>query len=778
MEEGNSSHGSIGSRGASAGRQQEEQLQGDGGGRNWREDIDMTYSEDVSPTLLYTKDSLPLIELDSSDEEDSLLIIDEEDLQERKPPPTQVLMLPELETQPKQRPKRQDSEGNLLDIAFDDAIRETKKKAAATPKRPPTGSSSRTPVAGRSMAEKFSFQTATLSPISMRRVSSTPTNSSIDRPIRSVSSPKAASPRGSTLLSGESKRSRANSFLGSPIAKAYAMRRQISLPNSRVSTPIDMRDRSPLLLSPDGYDGTISPDEDDEIAQLAQELATPKSRDRSKIFRSVRIATPHSFRRGNNASAPQAPSTPHGTSTLSDQQKLQRVDTGKTDGSGDELGGLELASTEDADNRALTMIARRRNISALLLSPLQIEGQADENDVGGLQESLESTSTREFETFMQRRSVQYIVFLSTFACFGTIIRVFCGRIFGLDCELDIINDWLSPVSRHICVTASGITEQAGGALFIDLPANMLGSFLLGMLTVLKPEVWPPIPFLKRDHPLQQHDALHVAIKTGMCGSLTTFASWNTQMVVMLDGSQAALGHQIAPALFGYMIGIMTAVASFLFGTHCSAWLNNWRNPEDSGAPKRDVENPPPRIIHFPNLGFSQSRCCQFFKSLTIGRRIPFLILGVLVALFMVADFVFNSQFYRVLWLQVLFTPPGALLRWSLTSRFNNFTIREGWDWLPVGTLAANLLGSLISILLLAVEFRTNSLASSWTMPVVAAIRVGTAGSLSTVSTFVKEIVDMTTRYPHQAKAYYYGLITIGTAMLLSLLVYLPIVRSG
>ena len=75
--------------------------------------------------------------------------------------------------------------------------------------------------------------------------------------------------------------------------------------------------------------------------------------------------------------------------------------------------------------------------------------------------------------------VAHVFYVSTFAVFGTVARSYIGRIFGLDCirnELDdfTYTDFLTPLSEHICITSDGKTQR-GGAIFIDLPANMIGS---------------------------------------------------------------------------------------------------------------------------------------------------------------------------------------------------------------------------------------------------------------------------------------------------------------
>ena len=121
--------------------------------------------------------------------------------------------------------------------------------------------------------------------------------------------------------------------------------------------------------------------------------------------------------------------------------------------------------------------------------------------------------------------------LCIFAVFGSTLRITLGRIFGHDCEFpQAVNDFISHLST--CVTASGTTRQRGGTLFFDLPANVLGSFFLGILTLMNQDV-PPIPWLRPGHELQGDAGMHSGIQVAFCRSLTTFASWNTQMIVMV-----------------------------------------------------------------------------------------------------------------------------------------------------------------------------------------------------------------------------------------------------
>ena len=99
------------------------------------------------------------------------------------------------------------------------------------------------------------------------------------------------------------------------------------------------------------------------------------------------------------------------------------------------------------------------------------------------------------------------------------------RIFGKDCKnLDTVNNFISHI--YLCVTVSGRTNQKGCPLFLDSPANTLGSFVIGILTPLKKYILA-IPWLKASHWRQTDTGIHLALRTAFCGSLIIFASWNT-----------------------------------------------------------------------------------------------------------------------------------------------------------------------------------------------------------------------------------------------------------
>jgi fluoride exporter len=603
-------------------------------------------------------------------------------------------------------------------------------------------------------------------PLPMRRVVSSPL--AVNPPAGASPTHRANAPRKLTQPTDKVPMVRSGSGGGlltlprSPLAVAYSLNRQKSL-------PVTLHERAPSTMQINRVSSThsefsieeFSMDEeiaDAEITMLANKLATPSRKKRANIFRS------NSLR-----------STP--------QIETQSFKSPTTDGSDDEIGALQLEEMTQrvANSSAPTPTSRRR-------FPVEESAMSDAS----------AASTRSIFHSLHGQNMQYIAYLSTFAIFGTICRVYLGRLFGLDCEFpDEIHDFLSPLSNQICVTASGTSNQTGGALFVDLPANMIGSFVMGIMTNLRPELWPNLPWLRQSHPLQQYEPLHVAIMTGFCGSLTTFASWNTQMVVMMDGTQAELGHQIVPAIFGYILGLMMSVCSFLFGNEVSVWMNRYRNPQtlplidghsgsdtvavtEGGETTRNESDKSdsgphelPRLIVYPAF-VTSSAPYSCLGSMLSGRYIPFLMLTLLLTAFAVADGVMNIPFYRSLWLSAAITPAGALVRWQLSKWNGRWSLFGRFKWIPWGTFICNLVACVVSALLLGIGSRHHGDRPSdrvWAAAIVGAIRSGFAGSLSTVSTFVKEIVDLNRNYQDHAKCYFYALTTIVASWSLSWIVY-------
>jgi fluoride ion exporter CrcB/FEX len=252
--------------------------------------------------------------------------------------------------------------------------------------------------------------------------------------------------------------------------------------------------------------------------------------------------------------------------------------------------------------------------------------------------------------------------------------------------------------------------------------------------------------------------------------------------------------------------MLAAISCFTFGRHVNVWLYSWLNPvtkdsednmEEGGLP---IEfNPPTRYPHIVghlepksaihvaarNCSREDGTCgglCQRIMPAFALRKLVFVLVAILFSLFAVGS-IFGIDFYREMLLVSLMSPAGTLLRWNFSKLNSRRRGRSGgvgrFDWVPWGTFAANIIGSVVSIFLIAVSFRlynNDKDEHPWAVNFLNALITGFAGSLSTVSSMVKEIVILSEKYPGHAKPYFYAFGTTTLAMLLSLGLYCAIVR--
>jgi len=171
-------------------------------------------------------------------------------------------------------------------------------------------------------------------------------------------------------------------------------------------------------------------------------------------------------------------------------------------------------------------------------------------------------------------------YISITAILGALLRMIMAQFFGEECANPGTIGWLSAASP-LCVTKDGGTLQEGGIVFSDLPANILGSFIMGFFqnaAVLGITVPMAVAWLPPNHTFQSMPLIHKAITTGFCGSLTTFSSWNSEMVVMIFGTGNNRQTQVWKALFGYIIGTETAIGSLTCGKSLALRLFRFVNP--------------------------------------------------------------------------------------------------------------------------------------------------------------------------------------------------------
>eukprot|EP00189_Rhodosorus_marinus_P007347 CAMPEP_0184753234 /NCGR_PEP_ID=MMETSP0315-20130426/43997_1 /TAXON_ID=101924 /ORGANISM="Rhodosorus marinus, Strain UTEX LB 2760" /LENGTH=314 /DNA_ID=CAMNT_0027232603 /DNA_START=163 /DNA_END=1108 /DNA_ORIENTATION=+ len=251
---------------------------------------------------------------------------------------------------------------------------------------------------------------------------------------------------------------------------------------------------------------------------------------------------------------------------------------------------------------------------------------------------------------------------------------------GVQCRL-----WIGRLFELIQVTSEST------ALFHDLPANALGSFLMGFLASRD-------SLLKKLHPtLQSGQAL------AFWGPSRAFESWH------LSVTDLFLMGQVASGLVALVIGTQTAIVSWVMGSQLAAFVE-YRFPERVAEDDEEI-GPFLKSHHLAFTGFP---------------LVSLLFIGVSILIWQ--D---DSRNRDEIWIATLLAPVGALGRWQL-ARLNK---RGGWFFW--GTYAANMLAISVDV---AVE--SVIVAEETANLVVLAIPSGLSGCLSTVSTFVNEIQSL------------------------------------
>jgi fluoride ion exporter CrcB/FEX len=125
--------------------------------------------------------------------------------------------------------------------------------------------------------------------------------------------------------------------------------------------------------------------------------------------------------------------------------------------------------------------------------------------------------------------------------------------------------------------------------------------------------------------------------------------------------------------------------------------------------------------------------------------------------------------YRTMSYSMLLAPVGAVTRWRLSVL--NGTL-SNYEWFPLGTFVANFAGSIVSITALAAEFHLTSTyhhPSFWTIGTLRALRIGVAGCLTTVSTFVVEVHHLMQQQSDHAYPYIW--VSLGASCVVSAFIY-------
>lgn len=267
------------------------------------------------------------------------------------------------------------------------------------------------------------------------------------------------------------------------------------------------------------------------------------------------------------------------------------------------------------------------------------------------------------------------------------------------------------------------------------------------------------------------DDLLLGLRDGFCGALSTFSSWSSSMVNLLRNGQ------VSDAVVGYVIGLELPIVSFRFGQNMAVYLFIWRSrretrkderrggygirlpqaDDDSLDSNEDEENGDPTS---PNINTSADSTPEESEMPSV-RAIATAVFMLLVVTQLTSLSFFTDPTQHAIALSLFFSPLGVLTRWRL-SRYNR--IINGF---PIGTFISNMLGCALSGSL-------GQLLAGNPGPreriVLQSLVRGFAGSLSSVSALVVEVLAGTDPLLFRFDGFTYAACTIFWGMVIGFIV--------
>lgn len=266
------------------------------------------------------------------------------------------------------------------------------------------------------------------------------------------------------------------------------------------------------------------------------------------------------------------------------------------------------------------------------------------------------------------------------------------------------------VSGRIGLTV--FSKWDGVIHFPSFWAQVIGTFIIGAAVGQK-------------HNLQ--GSLYTLITTGVCGSMTTFSSWNVEASkVLLQLNDSTLepihnsidGGRIVGFLTVLMLGVGMPVSMFYLGKNISSSIPVRNNSQDN-----------------EEQGLQSSRV----------RWSVLLMVNIVVFLFVTSVIItacVYTQHYNLLF-ALLLGGPGTYIRWRLGVSLDKTKLKYIGNF-PIGTFCANILGSIVlAIVLVSISYCSNVVTIGVIpLAVLKGIAVGFCGSLTTVSSFVSQICSL------------------------------------
>lgn len=268
-------------------------------------------------------------------------------------------------------------------------------------------------------------------------------------------------------------------------------------------------------------------------------------------------------------------------------------------------------------------------------------------------------------------------------------------------------------------------------------SNFAACFIMGALS-FSSYVWEPL--LTKELPSfssKKSIPLYIGLTTGFCGTFSSFSSLTLEAFMKAANFDSRYKGSLPNGAYGIMECLsveITQISVSIFGYH-------------AGRHFIEVIDP-----HLPQLKYKMVNAVQILTELVA--------FAVIVAMLVLACVLPNHHFWKPWALSICFAPFGAILRYILSAQLNHYSSR-----FFIGTFAANILGSvLLGIFSLLGLVESRSLSKI----VLSSLAQGFCGALTTVSTFVGELVQL-----KRNDGYVYGFISLSSSFIVILLLVGP-----
>lgn len=243
--------------------------------------------------------------------------------------------------------------------------------------------------------------------------------------------------------------------------------------------------------------------------------------------------------------------------------------------------------------------------------------------------------------------------------------------------------------------------------------------------------------------LSQHKVIYTSLATGLCGSLTTFSSWNSEASMVLlqlnKTSFATISFSnywtgTLGAITVLLLGVGMPVMALLFGRNVAQLFTS------SNSTSNDSTN--------ANMSTTNKRKCIVL--------VLAIVMYIIVTCSIVTSCVMTGNYYIMF--SLLLGWPGTYIRWCL-SNLDTY-LKSGF---PLGTFLANAIGSIILAgTLVARAYVAMETSTQWLLySALSGIITGFCGSLTTVSTFASQLVKTPFRI-----ALLYALVSLGVTQVM------------